>query len=162
MKHRFWIRGRSVWRAVAPSDRTYDDWSAGVTLVVHHTAGSAPSTERQELEEMRSIQRAHFANGWSDLGYNYVIMPSGRVYEGRGYGIRGAHTMNNNRQTIGVSFAGNYEAKRPTRRSLRAYKLLVRRLRTQGARIDRVRGHRDMPNQATACPGRHLMRALGL
>lgn len=162
MKHRFWIRGRSVWRAVPPSDRTYDDWSAGVTLVVHHTAGSSPSTEAEELAEMRSIQRAHFAKGWSDLGYNYVIMPSGRVYEGRGYGIRGAHTLNANRQTIGVSFAGNYDVRRPSRNSVRAYRLLVRRLRAQGARIDRVRGHKQMPEQATACPGRFLMRALKL
>lgn len=162
MTRRFWIRGRKIWGAVPPADRTYDQWSSGVTLVVHHTAGSMPRDENGERAEMRSIQRAHFANGWSDIGYNYVIMPSGRVYEGRGYGIRGAHTINHNRQTIGVSFAGNYDVKKPTRRSLRAYRQLMRRLRDHGARIDRVRGHQQMPNQSTACPGKHLMRALKL
>lgn len=111
---------------------------------------------------MRSIQRAHFANGWSDIGYNYVIMPSGRVYEGRGFGIRGAHTENHNTLTIGVSFAGNYDVKRPTVASVRAYRKLVKRLRAQGANIQRARGHKQMPEQATACPGRYLMRRLKL
>lgn len=111
---------------------------------------------------MHSIQAHHFANGWSDIGYNYVIMPSGRVYEGRGFGLRGAHTENHNHGTIGVAFAGNYEVNQPSRASLRAYKLLVKRLEQHGAVIRRVRGHRQMPEQATACPGQHLMKALGL
>lgn len=161
-RNRFWIRGRALWRAVPPRDRTYDEWSAGVTLVVHHTAGSRPRSELQEREEMRSIQRSHFANGWSDIGYNYVIMPSGRVYEGRGYGIRGAHTLNHNTRTIGVSFAGNYDEHKPSRAQLRAYRQLVQRLRQHGAFITRVRGHKQMPDQATACPGRFLMQALDL
>lgn len=159
---KFWIRGRRLWGAAPPRGRTFDQWSDGVTLVVHHTAGSMPADEKAEREEMRSIQRAHFANGWSDIGYNYVIMPSGRVYEGRGFGIRGAHTEDHNRQTIGVSFAGNYEVRKPTRASIRAYRQLVRRLREHGAVVKRVRGHKDMPDQATACPGKHLMRALKL
>ena len=162
MKHRFWIRGRALWGAAPATERTYDRWSAGVTLVVHHTAGRAPRTELAELEEMRSIQRAHQARGWSDIGYNYVIMPSGRVYEGRGYGIRGAHTLNQNTNTIGVAFAGNYELAKPTRAQVASYNSLVKKLRQHGAKISRVRGHKQMPGQATACPGVFLMRALKL
>lgn len=163
MQRRFWIRGRAKWGSMPPhGSRTFDSWSRGVTLVVHHTAGRAPKTEADELVEMRSIQHAHFANGWNDIGYNYVIMPSGRVYEARGYGVRGAHTLMHNTNTIGVSFAGNYDEARPSRASIRAYRQLVRLLAQHGARIDRVRGHKQMPEQATACPGRYLMRALKL
>lgn len=162
MKRRFWVRGRKHWNAVPPATRTYDNWADGVTLVVHHTAGSAPRTERAEQAEMRSIQRAHFANGWTDIGYNYVIFPSGRVYEARGYDVRGAHTGGHNTDTIGVSFAGNYEQKRPSIRSLRAYRRLVRLLEAKGAKIERVLGHRQMPDQSTACPGKYLTRALRL
>lgn len=160
----FWIRGRKHWRANAPKDTpTRDDWTGGVTLVVHHTAGLAPFTLEGEVQEMRGIQRQHQAtNGWNDIGYNYVVMPSGRVYEGRGYGVVGAHTINHNTHTIGVSFAGNYETAKPTARSLAAYHLLVARLRLKGARITRTTGHRFMPNQATACPGKHLVKALRL
>lgn len=159
---RFWIIGRHAWNALPPHDRVMDDWSRGVTLVVHHTAGSAPKARVGEQLEMRAIQRLHFAHGWSDIGYNYVIFPSGRVWEGRGYNVRGAHTLNHNTQTIGVSFAGNYDVNRPTLRSLRAYRQLVKRLRQHGAVIHAVRGHQQMPDQSTACPGRFLMRTLRL
>lgn len=159
---RFFIRGRRSWGAAPAQHRTIDRWSNGVTLVVHHTAGSAPTDEPSEHAELRSCQLQHFANGWSDIGYNYIIMPSGRVYEGRGFNIRGAHTMNHNSHTIGVSFAGNYEKRRPTRKSIRAYKQLVKKLQQNGATILYVRGHKQMPNQSTACPGKYLMRALKL
>jgi hypothetical protein len=160
----FWIRGRGLWGASAPKDTpTRDDWSRGVTLVVHHTAGTAPRTELGEQQEMRAIQRLHQrTNGWNDIGYNYVIMPSGRVYEGRGFDVRGAHTHMHNTGTIGVSFAGNYDASRPTARSIAAYHALRLRLRVKGAKVVRVRGHRQMPDQSTACPGRYLMSALKL
>ena len=160
----FWIRCRRLWGAVAPTDTpTRDDWSRGVTLVVHHTAGTAPYGEGAERQEMRNIQRQHQrANGWNDIGYNYVIMPSGRVYEGRGFNVRGAHTANHNTGTIGVSFAGNYDVNKPTARSIAAYHALRLRLRVKGAKVVRVRGHRQMPDQSTACPGRHLMGALKL
>lgn len=159
---RFWIRRRHSWLAQPPKKITYDNWRKGVTLVVHHTAGYAPRNENQEIQEMRSIQRQHKANGWDDIGYNYVIMPSGRVYEGRGFNIVGAHTYLHNTGTIGVSFAGNYDVTRPTRAQLIAFKQLRRWLRKRGARVTKIRGHKQMPNQATACPGRFLMRSLNL
>lgn len=162
MKRRFWVRGRRNWNASPAREFIRDDWSRGVTLVVHHTAGIAPRTEQLEHEEMRSIQRAHMARGWDDIGYNYVIMPSGRVYEGRGYNIIGAHTLNHNTGTIGVSFAGNYEISRPSRAQIRAYRKLVKLLKRNGADIRRARGHKQMPDQATACPGKYLMHALKL
>lgn len=159
---RFWVRGRKLWDARPARAITRDDWSRGVTLVVHHTAGTRPRTENAERAELRAIQAAHQAQGWSDIGYNYVIMPSGRVYEGRGYNVVGAHTANHNTGTIGVCFAGNYEVVKPSRAQLVAYRRLVRLLKKHGAQIRRVRGHKQMPNQATACPGRYLMRALKL
>lgn len=160
----FWILGRKNWQANAPqSIPTRDTWEGGCTLVVHHTAGLAPTTRAGEIQEMRGIQRQHQrTNGWNDIGYNYVIMPSGRVWEGRGYNIVGAHTANLNTHTIGVSFAGNYETHKPTARSIAAYHLLVARLRLKGARITRTTGHKFMPGQATACPGKHLVAALRL
>lgn len=162
MIRKFWVRGRKHWNAKPARSVTRDDWSRGVTLVVHHTAGFRPLTQLAEIAEMQSIQHQHQAMGWSDVGYNYVIMPSGRVYEGRGYNIVGAHTADNNTRSIGVTFAGNYEVVKPSRAQLRAYKQLVRLLRRNGAVIRRVRGHQQMPNQATACPGKHIMAALKL
>ncbi len=160
----FYIRGRRVWGAKPPRNTpTREHWSDGVTIVIHHTAGSTPSTALAEAAEMRAIQRMHqHGKGWNDIGYNYVIAPSGRVYEGRGYDVTGAHTGMHNTGTIGISFMGNYDVNRPTVRSIAAYALLVRRLKRKGARITRVTGHCFMPDQSTACPGRYLIRALRL
>lgn len=161
----FFIIGRRIWGAAAPASApARDEWRSGVRLVVHHTAGTAPRANKlAEQAEMRNIQRQHqHANGWADIGYNYVIMPSGRVYEGRGFGARGAHTLGANTGTVGVSFAGNYETSRPTLRSIVAYKLLLRRLRLRGARITSITGHGLIPGQATACPGKYLIARLGL
>lgn len=160
----FYIRGRRVWGARTPRNTpTRDTWSDGVTIVVHHTAGVAPRNQLGEEMEMRAIQRMHqYGRGWNDIGYNYCIAPSGRVYEGRGYEVVGAHTADHNTGTIGISFMGNYDVNRPTVRSLAAYVLLVRRLKRKGARVGRVTGHCFMPDQSTACPGRHLIKALRL
>ena len=32
-----------------------------------------------------------FVPEWSDIGYNFIVGEDGNVYEGRGWGIRGAH-----------------------------------------------------------------------
>lgn len=150
------------WGGRIPRHVVRDKWSAGVTLVVHHTVGVMPRNADEERAEMRNIQRIHMQHGWSDIGYNYIIMPSGRVYSGRGYNIVGAHTANHNTGTIGVAFAGNYDVRKLNFRQRRAFWLLKKRLRRDGARIDAICGHRQMPGQATACPGRHIMRQLKL
>lgn len=132
-------------------------------MVVHHTAGTPAYTYPDAVDTMRAMQRDHQQqNGWADIGYNYVIDRRGRVWEGRGFGIVGAHTFRQNTGTIGVSFMGNYENLRPTLRQLAAYRALRTRLRLQGARIRRTTGHKFMPGQSTACPGRFLVKALRL
>jgi hypothetical protein len=114
-------------------------------------------TIAREKAAMRGMQAYHMdANGWTDLGYHYVIFPSGRVYEGRPYGTRGAHCINGN-QWAGVSFAGNYETQRPTADALAAYQEL-RQHRGLSAHI----GHYRVVGNATACPGKHLKTALNL
>lgn len=40
-------------------------------------------------------------NGWSDIGYNFVVGEDGLVYEGRGWSTVGAHAPNFNSNSIG-------------------------------------------------------------
>ena len=37
--------------------------------------------------------------GWNDIGYSFLIGGDGLMYEGRGWNIQGAHTLNYN--TVG-------------------------------------------------------------
>lgn len=88
-------------------------------ILVHHTADnnkSLPSTIAQEKEYMKNLYRYHaFSRGRGDIGYNFVIMPSGRIYEWRagGAGVVGAHATWNNTPSVGISVVGNFEEKIP-------------------------------------------------
>lgn len=114
------------------------------------------ATLTREVRAMQSIQAMHMALGWVDIGYHYVVFPSGRIYEGRPDTVYGAHAIGANDE-IGFSFAGNYEVTRPTERSLAAYQTW-----RSSMGITSVRGHYRVPGNATACPGKYLKIALGL
>ena len=133
------------------------------TLVVHHTVSKAPVTYIGARAEMRNLQRMHMdSNGWSDIGYNLVIDRWGRVWEGRGIRRVGAHTKGYNTNTVGVAFMGNYETSKLNERQIRAFNEVKAKLRAHGCRIERIKGHRQMPGQSTACPGKHVMAQLSL
>lgn len=160
---RFYIRGRKLWGAQPPRNKLVSQTPATVhTLVVHHTAGGIPLAESVPAE-LRAIQRLHQeARGWSDIGYNVLIDRQGRAWEGRGLQYVGAHTQYHNTGSIGVAFLGNYETHKLNVRQRIAYRRLLRLLKRKGFRFTIIRGHKDMPGQATACPGKNIMEGLKL
>ena len=108
--------------------------------------------------------------GYKAIGYNFIVMPSGRVYEGRGFEKVGAHTLDpkdadkdkryvENRDP-GVVFAGNFDVQKPTKRALLAFKLLRARLRLNRCRLDRMYSHSEA--FYTSCCGKYLRKALKL
>ena len=82
-------------------------------ITIHHTFISptlSPSaSQNEEIQRMRQLWQGHVGgNGWSDIGYHYVIMPSGRIYEARFERKRGAHDVIND--GLGVAFDGVYSS----------------------------------------------------
>jgi len=93
-------------------------------LFVHHTAGA--NFDKRPAATMRAIYWYHVARqGWCDLGYNFVIAPDGRIFEGRwarnyapfelhdsenrrGRAVAGAHVASFNSGSVGISLMGNY------------------------------------------------------
>ena len=66
--------------------------------VVHHTAGSNSYTRAQSASIVRGIERYHvLANGWDDIGYNFLVDKYGQIFEGRWGGVDknvvGAHAQ---------------------------------------------------------------------
>ena len=45
-------------------------------------------------------------NGWSDIGYHYVIKRNGLVEAGRPVSISGAHAKGHNADSIGICLVG--------------------------------------------------------
>lgn len=59
------------------------------------------------------FQNEHINNKkWSDIGYNFVVGEDGNVYEGRGWGKKGAHSIPFNSKSIGICIIGDYSSKR--------------------------------------------------
>lgn len=116
------IRSRSVWGADeslrSGSPRYADKLKFGV---VHHE-GATPRWTQQEIANgcrespaaIRAIYRYHTqSHGWSDIGYNFVVDPCGKVWEGRHGGPRapvvGAHTGGFNTGAFGVLALGSFQ-----------------------------------------------------
>ena len=135
-------------------------------LWIHHTADNGPSedTRSSEAAYMRSIQAFHMdgPEQMRDIAYSWVVMPSGRVYKGRGWGIEGGHTRDRNHISHAICFAGNFSTRKPTREAIEAATALIRHGFRHGALTRRVRidGHRKAPGSSTACPGAKLMKLI--
>jgi uncharacterized protein (TIGR03437 family) len=143
---------------------------------VHHTAGANTASDWAAV--MRSIWALHVnGNGWSDVGYNFLIDPNGVLYEGRqgGDGVIGAHFSGVNTGTAGFSLMGTYSTVAPfgpameTLAAALAWKARRWNLDPGAAamhassqlRLHVISGHRDAglslrATGATECPGNGL------
>ena len=115
---------RSVWGAAwsLTDDRIYIGSPTLVTvthLVVHH--GASSNTSSNWAAVVASYFDYHVnSNGWSDIGYNYLVAPDGTLFVGRGGGenVQGAHMCGRNANTMGVCMIGNYVSEQPTAASV--------------------------------------------
>lgn len=75
-------------------------------IIVHCTA--TPEGRDMTVDQIR---RDHKAQGWSDIGYHYVIYRDGTIHEGRDVDIIGAHCSKggHNTYSIGVAYVGGVE-----------------------------------------------------
>jgi hypothetical protein len=99
-------------------------------LFVHHTAGR--NNDPNPAATVRSIYYYHaITQGWGDIGYNFLIDASGRIYEGRharnyaagetptsedlaGNGVRPAQAKGFNEGSIGIAMMGTFDSVLPT------------------------------------------------
>lgn len=148
------IINRTSWGARQARGVVYTSWSPSQTIRVHHTVSTPRGSHAQF---MRETQAYHMdSRGYSDVGYNYIIMPDGTVYEGRGANIVGAHTLNHNHD-IGVAFAGNFELASPTDAAVDAFHKLRAKLTNGKGSV-----YPHSKTYSTACPGKLLKLELGL
>jgi flagellar hook assembly protein FlgD len=191
---------RAVARAARPEIITRGQWGADESIVrappyyanrlrfavVHHTAGTNSYTAAESAAIVRGIQRYHvLANGWNDIGYNFLIDKYGQVFEGRSGGIDknvvGAHAQGFNTGSTGVSILGTYTSS-PVSSAARSALVKLLAWRLDVAHVDplagltwisggnpeypagtpvklrTIAGHRD--TGPTSCPGSALYAQL--
>lgn len=112
-------------------------------IILHHAAAKECSPE--------AIHQWHLNNGWSGIGYAFIIRKNGKIYRGRPEDTVGAHTSNFNATSIGICFEGDFRFEKPTDAQVKAGKELVAYLK-QKYNMTQVKRHCDLNN--TSCPGR--------
>ncbi|MFT5284876.1 MAG: hypothetical protein ACI8TQ_001035 [Planctomycetota bacterium] len=153
---------RAHWKPAAPRPsnltRNSGAWNR---VTVHHSAELAGvlrhSSQTESANAIHKIQKYHQnTHGWGDIGYHYLIDPSGRIFEGRSLRWVGAHAgANNNPHNIGICLLGDFDREAPSGSAMSSLESLVAHLRTSyGISGERVYGHGEL--KTTACPGLHL------
>jgi uncharacterized protein with LGFP repeats len=156
--------------------------------LVHHTVTSNLYVADDGPSMVLAICRYHRnGNGWTDIGYNFLVDRYGTIYEGRAGGIDravvGAQAQGFNASTTGISNLGTFTSGGQTTVALQANARLIAwklgihgvplsgeaSIRSQGGRLSRypsgavariptVSGHRDVGS--TECPGTSLYAQL--
>ena len=116
------------------------------TRIILHHAAARKCTAQQ-------IHSWHLANGWSGIGYHFFVRKDGSVYRGRPEDTVGAHAGNNNYDSVGICFEGNFMTETMPEAQKRAGQELVQYLKGKYG-ITKVQKHSDV--NATGCPGTHF------
>lgn len=157
----FYIRARKTWTHYHVG-LDHVSWALNTPRRIHHTGGPKPrkNTVAAEKELLQDTERYHVVTrGYRAIAYGYLIMPSGRVYEGRGFEKQGAHTLGHN-EDIGICFPGDYNNDKVTKRQKVAYRALALRLRMKGCSVGRAYPHHA--SFPTSCPGKNVCKEFGL
>lgn len=121
-------------------------------IVVH--CSDSPEGRNDTTEDIR---RWHVkGNGWSDIGYHFVVELDGTINAGRKEEVVGAHVKNFNKNSIGVCYVGGREknSKKPKDTRTQAQKEALVQLLTllqHKYPTAKIVGHRDL-DKSKACP----------
>ena len=132
------------------SERSYTDM-----IVIHHTGSPDMDASAEQIHGW------HLNNGWSGIGYHYVIRKDGTIERGRPEWSIGSHAYGENSHTIGIHLSGDFEQAYPTEDQLdRCGALIADICDRYGIPIDRnhVVGHGEL--MSTDCPGTNLQTYL--
>lgn len=164
---------QSVWRAGLPDPVYGRAPNHARHCIIHHA--DSPNWDSNYVALTRAFYLQHTQiNGWSDIGYNYLIGWDGTLIAGRdpdssGLGqdeVLGAHFCGKNSGTMGICMIGSYMEMPPSPLALRtltrllSWKMHKDHLQPQdsmvhaGELLPVIGGHRD--GCATLCPGDSL------
>tara|TARA_R110002074_G_scaffold387792_2_gene570105 strand:+ start:715 stop:1182 length:468 start_codon:yes stop_codon:yes gene_type:complete len=120
-------------------------------LIVHCSA-----TREGKHITIETIKDWHVnGNGWSDIGYHYVIHLDGAIKKGREDNVHGAHCKGQNSRSLGICYIGGVEEDGKTPKDTRTCKqkeslecllMTLKAIHTDST----VCSHNDFANKA--CP----------
>lgn len=140
-------------------------------VVMHHTykpdVSPEATIEQESLIVRERMESFHVRTLFDEtpmarrhIGYNWVVMPSGRIYEGVGWGRVGAHAPGVNSKSVGICVAMNSNLHPPTDKAVRGVREVIAEgvIRGHISASYRIAPHSEFRN--TECPGSHLRAML--
>lgn len=128
-------------------------------IIIHCAA--TPEGRDVKTETIKSWHMK--GNGWSDIGYHFVIELDGSVHDGRPLHRSGAHTKGENSTSIGICYVGGIDKnKAPKDTRTEAQRASMEKL-IGGLKDDypeaSVHGHNEFA--AKACPSFDVKKEFG-
>jgi hypothetical protein len=153
------ILPRTTWSARNPNRGNMDPMGKVTRVTIHHSAILLRDDRQSACSaQLQVIQRDHMgARGYGDIGYHFLIDPSGRIWQGRDLRWQGAHAKGeHNVGNIGICLLGNFmpgkDGQKPNKEQLQAMeRLVVHLLGRFGLQGDDLFCHSHFRN--TECPG---------
>jgi N-acetyl-anhydromuramyl-L-alanine amidase AmpD len=135
-------------------------------LTIHYTGAPSVRVSKDNVAaRIKQTERSHKARpdeNMSTLGYNFLIDKYGRIWEGRGFGIRnGANgarkgKKSSNDTSYSVCLLNGVNDNEPKPEMIEAVRWLRLEIERRTGNEIVVRGHRD--HIATSCPGESVYR----
>jgi len=121
-----------------------------LSSIVIHCVGS-PNGKPTSVS---AIREDHIKNrGWGDIGYHFIIQPSGKVETGRHIDMHGAHCPEMNSTSIGVCLSGT---DRFSREQLSSLASLVTQFQISKWNVFCHNQFRSAQKQGKTCPGMRI------
>lgn len=119
-------------------------------LIIHHS-------QRKNNNTLSSIKKAHLSRGFEDIGYHYIVTKTGKIISGRSEMFQGAHVFGNNKNSLGICLAGNFDKQKLNKNQLKSLIELLKQKITENKLIsENILGHREFKNVKKTCPGENI------
>lgn len=140
------IVGTNTWNKLGISTN-----KRSITKIIVHCS----ATPEGKDYTVKDIDTWHRANGWSGIGYHWVIYRDGTIAKGRDESIIGAHCTGQNTNSIGICYIGGTESNGLTPKDTRTPQQkasLIKLLKELKSRYPKasIHSHNEFANKA--CP----------
>lgn len=121
-----------------------------INKIIIHCSATPPDMD----VDSKRVDEWHKQRGWSGIGYHFFIKRDGQIEIGRPLEKSGAHTLGENKNSIGICYAGGVDEDmcpedNRTSAQIASFLLLLRLLKNIFPKAI-IHGHRDFSSKA--CP----------
>jgi hypothetical protein len=129
-------------------------------IIVHHTAAEKPDPQFDAINEWHKDRGFPRSKAGYYVGYHAVIEKDGMVKIAREDGEEGAHTIGQNKTSLGIALAGNNSEKKPTKEQMHALGMWIsEKVALYKIPITSIQPHRTYSR--TSCNGDKLTDNFG-